>query len=345
MYFEKFYEGAITGIQDPDNTGNDLEDIEDAVLASHDDEVEDANSTYIDYDDIIDDFIYEAEYNTNVIYNSIGLHELNEAYKPSLGDKIKNSDFYINRLLPLIEGLKKIIAKIYEKIQEIYFKFAGSWDRLNTNITEMLIKLRNLGMQKARSLIEEASKKIFIDSNGIILTKRIIDKNKYNFASGRDIYTQDLESNIDKLSNISDIEKYSSNKFDDKKEIYDTLNRDEYYKSLTKEVSEVSYDDIDYIDRQLSMEDISYAFNSIKKIYKKSKSNAFSNEIKKLKEYQNKSDNNNVKTIFQNYQNICNDINYTLKIISVKFIIIMKAIQSDKILCISVLKEALTLNK
>lgn len=108
MYFEKFYEGAaITGIQDPDNVGNDLEEIEDAVEDSHDDEVDDAlcGLPGEDTDPFEEsaEIIYEAEYNFNMICKSIGLAELNEAARGSLNE---------NKFTDVIKGGKDKAAEI-----------------------------------------------------------------------------------------------------------------------------------------------------------------------------------------------------------------------------------------
>lgn len=115
MYFEKFYEGAaITGIQDPDNVGNDLEEIEDAVEDSHDEEVDDALCGLPGEDsdpfEECTEIVYEAEYNFNMICKSIGLSELNEVARGSLNE---------NKFTDAMGKAKGVMDKAKDKVVEI----------------------------------------------------------------------------------------------------------------------------------------------------------------------------------------------------------------------------------
>lgn len=71
-------------VQDPDNTGVDLDQVEDAVMGddgieAHKDEVEAAIAGTVDPVEEAYTAIYEAEYNYNQIMRTIGIRELSEA--------------------------------------------------------------------------------------------------------------------------------------------------------------------------------------------------------------------------------------------------------------------------
>ena len=138
MYFEKFYESAA--VQDPDNPGNDLEQVEDDVLTSHDDEVDDAVYGFPgEEEDPIEEAytaIYEAEYNFNMIYKAIGMYELNEASKGKIGDKLKGIKTKVDGIVAkAIEALKRL----WERVKEAFYKFLS---RINpiTNVATTLYK-------------------------------------------------------------------------------------------------------------------------------------------------------------------------------------------------------------
>lgn len=126
MYFERFYEGAA--IQDPDNPGNDLEQIEDDVLDSHDEEVDDAvYGLPGEEEDPVEEAcmaIYEAEYNTNMLYRSIGLYELNEASDTKFSDT-KFGKKITAGLTDFKNNAMAIITKIFNKVKEIFYKFVA----------------------------------------------------------------------------------------------------------------------------------------------------------------------------------------------------------------------------
>ncbi len=129
MYFEKFYEGAaITGIQDPDNVGNDLEEIEDAVEDSHDEEVDDALCGLPGEDcdpfEESTEIVYEAEYNFNMICKSIGLSELNEAARGSLNEN-KFTDAMgkaKNKVVEIVKAFVRWLISLKDKIVAFYNK-------------------------------------------------------------------------------------------------------------------------------------------------------------------------------------------------------------------------------
>ena len=129
MYFEKFYEGAaITGIQDPDNVGNDLEEIEDAVEDSHDEEVDDAlcGLPGEDCDPFEEsaEIVYEAEYNFNMICKSIGLSELNEAARGSLNEN-KFTDAMgkaKNKVVDIVKAFVRWLISLKDKVVLFYNK-------------------------------------------------------------------------------------------------------------------------------------------------------------------------------------------------------------------------------
>ena len=76
-----------TAVQEPENIGNDLDQIEKDIFEDREDETDTANNGILNDDindtDIVEEaynIIYESEYNHNQLLKAIGLHELNEAY-------------------------------------------------------------------------------------------------------------------------------------------------------------------------------------------------------------------------------------------------------------------------
>lgn len=138
MYFEKFYEGAA--IQDPDNPGNDLEQVEDDVLASHDEEVDDALYGFPgEEEDPVEEAcmaIYEAEYNMNMIYKAVGMYELNEASKGKIGGKFE--EFKTN-FIDMVNKAIEVIRRLWERAKETFYKILS---RINpiSNIATNLYK-------------------------------------------------------------------------------------------------------------------------------------------------------------------------------------------------------------
>lgn len=166
MYFEKFYEGAA--IQDPDNPGNDFEQIEDDVLTSHDDEVDDAVYGFPgEEEDPVEEAcmaIYEAEYNFNMIYKAIGMYELNEASKGKIGDKFKEfKSKAANMVNKAIEALKRL----WERVKETFYKILS---RINP-ITNMATNLYKAHTKKNKDFFKDGiTMKVKEGGNGEILS-------------------------------------------------------------------------------------------------------------------------------------------------------------------------------
>ena len=245
MYFEKFYEGAITGIQDPDNTGNDLEDIEDAVLASHDDEVEDATDEYLgDPVEEFADIMYEAEYNLNCIYRSIGVAELSEASRgASINEAADNENVFKNIL--------KWLENIFERIKSFYLKAKariatntkGFEEYTNEHFNIISNKFKNYTLDKPVKLLN------ILDENAIfnIDDKNITDDEyksritvevtKLDIGEIRVMLRKDYISAINKLmSKITNSYKEEKKKLIDLKKSADNKDREA---DLKKEIDDL----------------------------------------------------------------------------------------------------------
>ena len=251
MYFEKFYEGAA--IQDPDNPGNDLEQIEDDVFASHDEEVDDAVYGFPgEEEDPVEEAcmaIYEAEYNFNMIYKAIGMYELNEASKGKIGDKFKEfKSKAANMVNKAIEALKRL----WERVKETFYKILS---RINP-ITNMATNLYKAHTKKNKDFFKDGiTMKVKEGGNGEILSlDRGIsrgfgdafikmpsspDEASTYMDDGSDMNGSDIRSFTTTPTTISasDLEKYVTADFAKLiREAYVTIEKE--YKAATKKLDE-----------------------------------------------------------------------------------------------------------
>ena len=153
-------------VQDPDNTGVDLDQVEDAVMGddgieAHKDEVEAAIAGTVDPVEEAYTAIYEAEYNYNQIMRAIGIRELSEA---AYGREIvlegvdirgffnKCKDFFVAMFKRITEAFKNVAKILMSSIasdktlaskyaNDIKAGFNGSWSAtgyvFNDDITLM----------------------------------------------------------------------------------------------------------------------------------------------------------------------------------------------------------------
>lgn len=183
MYFEKFYEGAaITGIQDPDNVGNDLEEIEDAVEDSHDEEVDDAlcGLPGEDCDPFEEsaEIVYEAEYNFNMICKSIGLSELNEAARGSLNEN-KFTDAIgkaKNKVVDIVKAFVRWLVSLKDKVVLFY-------NKMYANIISMH-KSEVFNNDKVKNTYKENKKEVdtYISNLTLDNEKELLNYKEENYA-------------------------------------------------------------------------------------------------------------------------------------------------------------------
>ena len=198
MYFEKFYEGAaITGIQDPDNVGNDLEEIEDAVEDSHDEEVDDALCGLPGEDS--DPFeectaiVYEAEYNFNMICKSIGLSELNEAARGSLNEN-KFTDAMgkaKNKVVEIAKAFVRWLISLKDKVVLFY-------NKMYANIISMH-KSDKFNDDKVKSTYKENKKEIDAYISNLTLNdkKKLLNYKELSYAYNT---IANIDKTVDKVS-------------------------------------------------------------------------------------------------------------------------------------------------
>ena len=183
MYFEKFYEGAvITGIQDPDNVGNDLEEIEYAVEDSHDEEVDDAlcGLPGEDCDPFEEsaEIVYEAEYNFNMICKSIGLSELNEAARGSLNEN-KFTDAMgkaKNKVVDIVKAFVRWLVSLKDKVVLFY-------NKMYANIVSMH-KSEIFNNDKVKNTYKENKKEVdtYISNLTLDNEKELLNYKEENYA-------------------------------------------------------------------------------------------------------------------------------------------------------------------
>lgn len=354
MYFEKFYESVA--VQDPDNSGNDLEQIEDDVLASHDEEVDDAAYGFPgeeeDLNEAAYELMFEAEYNMDVVFKAVGLYELNEVSRPSFTDKIKNSDFYTKRIVPIIEGFKKVIGSIWRKIQEVYYRFITFFKDIDGSLKEFYNKNKN---ELTDDNLTKGSRIVFTAKNGIMENKRIVDKDnfiytKFTSAEIRSRYFGIIgidEYVANMLNKMDDIKALENTQSDMREELYKNFDQEKYYNSITKEIDEMNRQDLDYIVNRLNLGEISNGFKIIQKVNNKLKYVGVPEVLKEkmAKESDNAEDKSKatdrLKVIFENYTKMLKEVNYNIKIVSLKFISAMRAAKTSKNIALNVIKAAI----
>ena len=131
IYYSKFYEAATAhdAYQDPNEVGNDLDAIEDAVVNGTNkvEDIADAQAGTINgvsTDPLEEAFnlLFECEYNDNLVLQSIGIHELNEAVKgaTSFNEAGGIKNFFKN--------IKKRLVDIFERITKAFWSVVKKMD-------------------------------------------------------------------------------------------------------------------------------------------------------------------------------------------------------------------------
>lgn len=131
IYANKYLlENDLDSVQDPNDVGNDLDQIEKDIagpdgIEAHSDEIEDAQTGVVG-DPLEEAFMimYESEYNYNQLLECIGIHELNAASRgcylvleevDQVGFIEKVKEFFKNAWASIVEAYKNIIKKIQEE--------------------------------------------------------------------------------------------------------------------------------------------------------------------------------------------------------------------------------------
>ena len=130
LYYSKFYEGAAPEIyQDPNEVGNDLDAIEDAVLNGTNkvEDIADAEAGTINgvSEDPLEEaymLMFECEYNDNLIMQAIGIQEVNEAARglEPLNEAGKVKEFF--------KKIKEKLKKMFETITKAFWKLVRKLD-------------------------------------------------------------------------------------------------------------------------------------------------------------------------------------------------------------------------
>lgn len=130
IYYSKFYEAAATDLyQDPNEVGNDLDAIEDAVINGTN-KVEDIADSQagtingVSTDPLEEAFnlLFECQYNDNLVLQSIGIHELNEASK---GVESFNE---AGKLKNIFKSIKKRLVDLFERITKAFWSVVKKMD-------------------------------------------------------------------------------------------------------------------------------------------------------------------------------------------------------------------------
>ena len=170
LYYSKFYEGAAPAIyQDPNEVGNDLDAIEDAVINGTNkvEDIADAEAGTINgvSEDPLEEaymLMFECEYNDNLLMQAIGIQEVNEAARglEPLNEAGKVKEFF--------KKIKEKLKKMFETITKAFWK---------------LVKKLDLGM---------VNDKKFVASN----KQKIIDGSKLEWSL-KDCYDVDPEYSLE----------------------------------------------------------------------------------------------------------------------------------------------------
>ena len=177
----------ITQGPDAEDISSPLEKIEDAVLASHDDEVEDALEGNVG-EPLEEAYmaVYESEYNHNQLLRALGLAELNEA---SMGNILVLEDgdkkSFFARVKEILSNLWTTIVKAYKKVMS----FIGSHTSTN----------KRLAAKYADQIKKGASEEWDFEGYDF---KKDIDPNDY-FVEPKD-YVDDIVSDMNTLASMEE---------------------------------------------------------------------------------------------------------------------------------------------
>lgn len=191
-------------VQDPDNTGVDLDQVEDAVMGddgieAHKDEVEAAIAGTVDPVEEAYTAIYEAEYNYNQIMRAIGIRELSEA---AYGREI------------VLEGVD--IRGFFDKCKQFFIAMFKKVTEAFKNVAKILMS----SIASDKKLATKYAREITAGYNS-------------NWSATGYVFENDI-SLINVLDTIHNIDKDSVSRSLAAKERIDA-NDDIYYNKLSKE--------------------------------------------------------------------------------------------------------------
>lgn len=120
-------EAELNSVQDPDNPGVDLDQVEKDVcgpegIESHSEEIEDANSGVVG-DPLEEAYmaLYESEYNYNLLMQAIGFHELSCMQG---GDMVMSEEGKFDKVKANVSGffkkIKEMLVNAFKKITEAF---------------------------------------------------------------------------------------------------------------------------------------------------------------------------------------------------------------------------------
>lgn len=136
--YTSLLETELNSVQDPDNPGIDLDQVEKDIcgpdgIESHSEEIDDANSGVVG-EPLEEAYmaLYESEYNFNLLMQTIGLHELNSMQNGGMSavnegerfDKVKETakNFF--------DKVKEMLVNAFKKITEAFHTVLAKFMRL-----------------------------------------------------------------------------------------------------------------------------------------------------------------------------------------------------------------------
>lgn len=267
-------------VQDPDNTGVDLDQVEDAVMGddgieAHKDEVEAAIAGTVDPVEEAYTAIYEAEYNYNQIMRAIGIRELSEA---AYGREI------------VLEGVD--IRGFFDKCKQFFIAMFKKVTEAFKNVAKILMSSiasdKKLASQYAKDI--KAGFNSTWSATGYVFNDNISLMNVYDFCNSYDAdHVKKVLDGLSRLKNIHTDDDYYNkvskeeimNKVAEKNGLGEVNNDKEYRDALTRSLrnnqdkpielnGNISYNQIiDNLKNDKEVKDIKKAYDTIKKSFNK----------------------------------------------------------------------------
>lgn len=225
LYYSKFYEGAAPEIyQDPNEVGNDLDAIEDAVLNGTNkvEDIADAEAGTINgvSEDPLEEaymLMFECEYNDNLLLQQIGIQEINEAARgiEPLNEAGKVKEFF--------KKIKEKLKRMFETITKAFWKLVRKLDLGMANDKKFVASNKTKivdGSKLEWSLKDcyDVDENYKLEIENSILVKGKIDSFKELIAKANDSSAQVDENSFDakQIDNfkISIIKQITSNLID-----------------------------------------------------------------------------------------------------------------------------------
>lgn len=267
-------------VQDPDNTGVDLDQVEDAVMGddgieAHKDEVEAAIAGTVDPVEEAYTAIYEAEYNYNQIMRTIGIRELSEA---AYGREI------------VLEGadIKGFFNKCKEFFVAMFKKITEAFKNVGKILMSSIASDKSLASKYANDI--KAGFDGTWSATGYVFNPNIALENVYDYCNKYD--SDRIKAVLDGMKRMSDITADDSyynkvskeeimSKVAEKLNLGDVNSDKEYREALTKHLrsgndkpvelnGKISYDQIiKNLKNDSEVKDIKKAYDDIKKSFNK----------------------------------------------------------------------------